>query len=132
MSGPDEYEHVHTKLIEDTTQRVVARFDTESGSIVRFVAQLQKRTTYSNYKTVAQFDHDSNSPSSHDVHEEGLHLDVYRADGAVMKAYPSHPPLPASLGVVLRGCTDYLREHSDWLIRAHIGAISLSDPPDYR
>lgn len=132
MSGPNEYENVHTKSIEDTTQQVVARFDTDSGSIVRFVAQLQKRTTYSNYETVAQFDHDPDSPGGHDIYEEGLHLDVYRADGPVVKIYPSHPPLPRSLGVVLRNCTDYLREHSAWLMAVEIGAKSPSNPPNYR
>lgn len=65
--------------------RIRRELVTEQGEVRRFVAQLEYDVAATptgqstpDWRTVARFDHDISGEQSHDVREEGLHMDIYR------------------------------------------------------
>lgn len=97
--------------------RIRRELETEQGQVRRFVAQLEydieATPTGQNapdWRTVARFDHDITGEQSHDVREEGLHLDVYR-DGEKYDVIGRFPPIP--LERAPRYAQEYLERHAD-------------------
>ncbi|WP_425504789.1 DUF7718 family protein [Salinigranum marinum] len=66
--------------------------------------------------TVVRYDHDSEgrTEATHDVTEEGLHINVYR-DGEKTDSHEVTPPLPANQ--TLNAAEDHLSTHLDGYIR---------------
>lgn len=67
----------HVEWVEYPNARVRSELDVRRGIPTRFVVQLEYRVD-SEWSVVARFDHDSTGEQSHDVTEDGLHMDVYR------------------------------------------------------
>ena len=100
--------------------RIRRELETEQGQVRRFVAQLEydieATPTGQNtpdWRTVARFDHDITGEQSHDVREEGLHLDIYR-DGEKHQVRTGFPPVP--LNRAFRYSEDYLTQNADRLL----------------
>lgn len=100
--------------------RIRRIFETDGGSISRFVVQLEydvaadmETESPPSWRVVARFDHDASSVGGHDVSEEGLHLDVYRDDERYARArnFPRLPP-----GSAMRFAENHLRRHADLLL----------------
>jgi len=127
--GPD-YGKSHT--IDSYHQRIGVGFDRPRDSRGRFLVQLQHGRGRE-LRTIAQVDHDPESPNGHDVYAEGLHVDVYGQDGqADTTLYPDHPPLSRNLGRVIRRCVRYLDENNVYLRLVSRGDISPDDPPRFQ
>jgi hypothetical protein len=66
------------------------------------------------------------------VYDEGLHVDVFRTGELQdVTLWPDHPPLSRNLGRVIRRCTAYLDQHSQYLVQVRRGDISPRDPPRF-
>jgi len=57
-------------------------YDTKRGGVIRFVVQLEYLVdpVAGEWATVVHYDHDSkgSDEATHDVTEEGVHIDIYR------------------------------------------------------
>lgn len=114
--------------------RIFVRMSKARGAVSRFAVQLQQYSeVWGKWGTIAQFDHDPNSVSGHDVFAEGLHVDLYLQYASDMKIYPDHPPLrDFTVGGIIRACIDYFREHDSWFVKVCRGTNSPTEPPDWR
>ena len=65
---------------------------------------------------VVRYDHDAegNDEATHDVTEDGLHVDIYR-DGERIDSHELTPPLPAN--DALNAAEEHLTEHLQGYIR---------------
>jgi hypothetical protein len=79
--GPREYDKEFTADVDRRVRRRLG-IDVERGEVRRFVVQLEYCMNPLNdeWATVVRYDHDSegSAEATHDVTEEGLHIDVYR------------------------------------------------------
>lgn len=100
--------------------RIRRHIVTESGSVRRFVVQLEYDIEYGNdvrrdpsWAVVARFDHDATSTGGHDVGREGLHMDVYRDGERALRGrgFPRLRP-----GTAMRYAEEYLYRNADRLI----------------
>jgi hypothetical protein len=101
--------------------RIRRELATHQGRVQSFVYQLEydiqatpTGQSTPNWRTVARFDHDISGEQSHDVREEGLHLDIYR-DGEkedVLRGFPS-----VSIEHAPRYAEEYLKRHADRLLQ---------------
>ena len=68
------------------------------------------------WEPVVRYDHDAEGSieATHDVTEEGLHIDIYR-DGEKIGSHELTPSLPAN--DALNAAEDHLAEHLDGYIR---------------
>lgn len=115
--GPREYDREFTADVDRRVRRRLG-IDVERGEVRRFVVQLEYCTDplADEWATVVRYDHDSegSTEATHDVTEEGLHIDVYR-DGEKVDSHELTPPLPANQG--LNAAEDHLSTHLDGYIR---------------
>lgn len=105
--------------------RIRVRFGSSAGRVRWFVVQLEYNPAPwldDDWRPVARFDHQPDSPGGHDIYEEGLHVDLYRADGTKRKEYPDGE-LPAKPGVVLRECIHRLRSECDEFRAGFLGGM---------
>jgi hypothetical protein len=90
----------------------------DDGLVTRFVVQLEYLIDpiANRWATVVRYDHDSEgaAEATHDVTEEGLHIDIYR-DGEKYDSHELTPPLPAS--EALEAAEEHLTEHLEGYIR---------------
>lgn len=101
--------------------RILRDFSTDRGNVTRFVVQLEYGLDGEFYwpencdewRQVARFDHNPESPDGHDVRDEGLHLDVYRGDDEYERTW-DFPHVPVNEAP--RWCEEYLRENLDFLL----------------
>lgn len=114
---PREYDREFTAPEGGPVRRRLG-IDTDRGEITRFVVQLEYLIdpATEEWVTVVRYDHDSlgSDEATHDVAEEGLHIDVYR-DGEkvdVVKITPPRDPNQA-----LEDAEDHLAEHIEDYIR---------------
>lgn len=84
-------------------------YDHNRGKVVRFVVQLEYNHD-GEWHVVVRYDHDErgSDDATHDVTEEGLHMDIYREGDPVVTEYVS-PPLEA--GVAMDRAEDHLSEN---------------------
>lgn len=83
-------------------------FDREKDTVYQFVVQLEYYHD-GRWQPVVRYDHDSQGgKQSHDVTEEGLHIDIYRDGEKHVTEYVS-PPLPAKHA--LDRAEDHLRNN---------------------
>lgn len=91
---------------------------TERGQVLRFMLQLEYLIDVDaeEWAEVVRYDHDSrgSSEATHDVTEEGLHIDIYR-DGEKVESHELTPPLPAD--DALDRAEEHLRENLEGYIR---------------
>lgn len=92
--------------------------DVEAGTVTRFVIQLEYLVDpiAGNWGPVVRYDHDSqgSDEATHDVTQEGLHIDIYR-DGEKIDSNELTPPLPAN--EALDAAEDHLAEHLEGYVR---------------
>jgi hypothetical protein len=100
--------------------RIRRELVTEQGEVRRFVAQLEYDVAATptgqstpDWRTVARFDHDISGEQSHDVREEGLHMDIYR-HGEKERVITDFPPVP--LAIAPRFCEETLEARADALL----------------
>lgn len=103
----------YVEWVEYPTARIRFELDVHHGIPTRFVVQLEYRI-YDEWRPVARFDHDSTGNQSHDVTEEGLHMDVYR-NGEKYRVERGFPPV--RLKRAPRYCKSYVRSNADRLLR---------------
>lgn len=92
--------------------------DVERGTVTRFVLQLEYLIDAESgeWAEVVRYDHDAggSDEATHDVTEDGLHIDVYR-DGEKADSHELTPPLPA--GEALDRAEEHLRQHLEGYLR---------------
>lgn len=92
--------------------------DVDRGQVTRFVVQLEYLVNPDSevWATVVRYDHDAlgSDEATHDVTEEGLHIDVYR-EGEKIDSHELTPPMPANDG--LERAEEHLTEHLDGYVR---------------
>lgn len=103
----------HVEWIQYPTTRVRFELDARHGIPTQFVVQLEC-CVCSEWRTIARFDHDGTGEQSHDITEEGLHMDVYR-NGEKYSVERGFPPVP--LNRAPRYCKSYIKSNADQLIR---------------
>lgn len=96
--------------------RIRRELTTDHGHVVQFVAQLEYdiRATPAGgntpeWRTVARFDHNSETEQGHDVQDEGLHLDLYKNEEKhkVVDGFP-----PVQLSRAPRYCEEFLEQNA--------------------
>lgn len=122
----------------DETVSYYSRIRTElwltRGDIDAFRVQLEydheavadPLSAVSQWKAVARFEHTPNSPSGHDIVEEGLHMDL--CGGENRRRLTGFPPVPLSAAPDY--CKSYLELRHNELIRAYENRVGV--PPAKR
>lgn len=115
--GPRDYDLEYTAPEGGPVRRRLG-IDVDRGTVTRFVVQLEylTNTEPGEWETVVRYDHDSfgSDEATHDVTEEGLHIDVYRNDEKI-DSHELTPPLQAN--DALERAEEHLNEHVDGYIR---------------
>jgi len=106
--GPRDYDREFTNRLS-ADSRLRLGFDTDSGEVTQFVVQLERRRG-TDWVEVVRADHNPDSELSHDVTEEGIHLDVYR-DGEKYRREFIGPPMPA--GRALDRAEGHITDHAE-------------------
>jgi hypothetical protein len=111
------YDHERTVPVGTLGRRRFG-YTHERGDVTRFTVQLEYLID-GEWTPVVRYDHDAvTDHGSHDVSEEGLHMDVYR-DGEKLRQEYVAPPMPA--GVPLNFAEDHLRENMQRFIERFEG-----------
>jgi hypothetical protein len=119
MSGDDprEYDREFTAPEGGPVRRRLG-IDVSRGEVSRFVVQLEYLIdpVGGEWATIVRYDHDAegSKEATHDVTEEGLHIDIYR-DGAKVDSHELTPPMPAA--EALEAAEDHLAEHLEGYVR---------------
>lgn len=115
--APREYDKEFTTPVDASVRRRLG-INVTRGKVTRFIVQLEYclDPRYDNWITVVRYDHDAkeSTEATHDVTEDGLHIDIYR-DGENYDSHELTPPLPAN--DALETTEDHLSEHLDRYIR---------------
>ena len=86
--------------------------DVDRGQVKRFVVQLEYLIDPhpEAWEPVVRYDHDAegSAEATHNVTEDGLHIDIYR-DGEKINSHELTPPLPAN--DALSAAEEHLTEH---------------------
>lgn len=114
MADPREYDREYTTTVGTTVRRRTG-LTTHEGDVIRFVVQLEYDRE-DDWKIIVRYDHDAEASTemSHDVTEDGLHMDIYR-DGKKYDTEFVAPPMPA--GAALDFAEDHLAENLERFIR---------------
>lgn len=93
--APREYDREYTNPLARNL-RVRLGYDHDRGLLTRFVLQLEYLVDGA-WHEVVRYDHDSegDEEATHDVTDEGLHIDIYR-DGGVLRSEYVAPAMPAN------------------------------------
>ena len=115
--GPRDYDKEFTVRVKHRARRRLG-LDVNRGEVTRFVVQLEYLVDpeIDEWTTVVRYDHDAEGASvtTHDVTEEGLHIDVYRNDEKI-DSHELTPPLSAD--VALETAEAHLTEHLEGYVR---------------
>ena len=103
----------YTKWIRYPVAQLRFSMDTERGSPTRFLVQLE-RLVEDEWLEVVRFDHDNEGEQSHDIREEGLHMDIYR-DGEKYLVRDDFPPM--GLNIAPAYAQAYIESEADRLLR---------------
>ena len=127
-TGYDTAKHVQAG---HTDCHVTVGFDRDQVHIPRFLVQLhyQADTDPIRWEAIARMDHNETSALGHDIHTEGLHVDVARRSSDTVHLQLPHGTLPANRGIVVRGCDRYLRQHAAYFIDVYEERRSPGGPP---
>jgi hypothetical protein len=119
MTGDDprDYDKEYTAPESGPVRRRLG-IDVDRGEVRRFVVQLEYSTDplEDEWATVVRYDHDADgsAEATHDVTEEGLHIDVYR-DGEKYDVHELTPPMLAN--DALEAAEDHLTNHLEGYVR---------------
>lgn len=115
--GPRTYDKEFTARMGIRARRRLG-ISTEHGEVKRFVLQLEYLLDPGSdeWATVVRYDHDAegSDEATHDVTDEGLHIDIYR-DGEKHDSHELTPPLPAT--TALEAAEEHLAEHLEGYVR---------------
>lgn len=103
----------YTKWVRYPDAQLRVEMDTESGRPTRFVVQLE-RLVDDQWLEVVRFDHDGEGVQSHDVSEEGLHMDIYR-DGEKFLVREDFPPM--GLNIAPAYAEAYIQSEAERLLQ---------------
>lgn len=109
-----DYDREFTTAVDRQARRRVG-FDTTRGEVTRFVVQLEYRHG-EEWRPVVRYDHDTEGETSHDVTEEGLHIDIYRENGKEATEYIAPPQ---SAAVALDLAEDHLSQNLERFIERY-------------
>lgn len=114
MDQPREYDREWTVPIREHVRRRVG-YTTDSGTVVRFLVQLEYELRPDEWHVIVRADHDArgSEEATHDVTEEGVHLDVYR-DGEKVGTVRITGSLPA--GTAFTAAEEHLTDHAEGYI----------------
>jgi hypothetical protein len=109
---------------------ITVGFDHKRGHIPRFLVLLHYQTSAApvDWTEIARMDHNETSSQGHDIYQEGLHADVARQSSRTVKLQIRHGQLPSNRGIVVRGCTQYLRDEADYFIDVYQERRSPASP----
>ena len=112
---------------------ITVGFDREGTHIPRFLVLLhyQVSTDPLQWDAIARMDHNETAALGHDIYQEGLHVDIARRNGSTVHIEISDNALPSIRGIVIRGCTDYLEENTQYFIDVFEGDQSAANPPKW-
>ena len=114
---PRNYDREFTTRVHRRARRRLG-IDVDRGQVKRFVVQLEYLVNPHPevWETVVRYDHDAegSDEATHDVTEDGLHIDIYR-DGEKIDSHELTPPLPAN--DALNAAEEHLAEHLQGYIR---------------
>jgi len=117
IDDPRDYDREFTTRVHRRARRRLG-IDVDRGQVKRFVVQLEYLVDPHPevWEPVVRYDHDAGggAEATHDVTEEGLHIDIYR-NGAKIDSHELTPPLPAN--DALNAAEEHLAEHLDGYIR---------------
>lgn len=112
--GPRDFDTEFTASIGGVPARRRVGFDVDRGTITRFVVQLEYLIDpiSGTWDPVIRYDHDAegSDEATHDVTEEGLHIDVFR-DGVKIESHELTPPIEANMA--LKTAEEHIAEHLD-------------------
>jgi hypothetical protein len=121
---PREYDREYCRPLAGPLQ-VRVGFDREKDTVTRFVVQLEYHHGGA-WRPVVRYDHDgTGSDHSHDVTEEGLHIDIYR-DGE--KHATEYIAPPHSGAEALNRVEDHLAENLQRFTNRYEQWHGLTDP----
>ena len=109
---PREYDREFTTPVGFRARRRVG-FDTDRGTVTRFVVQLEYLAA-DDWVEVVRFDHDPDSEHGHDVSTDGVHTDVYR-DGKRLRSEEIFPPMSPNDAFTF--AEEHLAEHVEGYLR---------------
>ncbi|WP_311170474.1 DUF7718 family protein [Halobellus ordinarius] len=116
---PRDYDREFTVRVEGRARRRLG-IDVADGDVIRFVVQLEYlvEPDTNEWEPVVRYDHDSlgSDEATHNVTEEGLHIDIYR-EGEKVDTHELTPPLPANDALDI--AEDHLADHLEGYIRRH-------------
>lgn len=116
-NDPRDYDKEFTTRAHRRARRRLG-IDVERGQVKRFVVQLECliNPEADEWAVVVRYDHDAegSAEATHDVTEDGLHIDIYR-DGEKIDSHELTPPLPAN--DALNAAEEHLAEHLEEYIR---------------
>ena len=114
---PRDYEKAYTAPMGGPVRQRVG-IDLERGRVTRFVVQLEYliEPQTDEWAVVVRYDHDAegSAEATHDVTEEGLHIDIYR-DGEKIDSHELTPPLPPN--DALNAAEEHLSDHLEGYVR---------------
>ena len=118
MTGdPRNYDKEFTTRVHRRARRRLGT-DVDRGQVRRFVVQLEYLVDLypEAWEPVVRYDHDAegSAEATHDVTEDGLHIDIYR-DGEKVDSHELTPPLPAN--DALSAAEEHLTEHLQGYVR---------------
>jgi hypothetical protein len=110
---------------------ITAGIDQDRNHIPRFLVQLHYlvATDPVQWTVIARMDHNETAPTGHDIYCEGLHVDVMRQTSSSVHLPVTHASLPASRGVVIRGCVDHFRQNLAYFIDVYEERRPPGGPP---
>jgi hypothetical protein len=113
---PREYDRKYPRPLPGPLSERVG-IDTDRGRVTRFLVQLEYYHDDARH-VVVRYDHDPEGPEemSHDVTEEGLHMDIYR-DGEKVATEFVTGPLAAE--VAIDTAEEHLAENLEWFVRRY-------------
>lgn len=133
-STPSGYDRHFLVPISQDRCRIALGFDVDSGTVERFLVQLQRQSAPPiSIEQVARIDHNPGNPLGHDLRTEGIHVDVLLDRGDDVTMYPEQPSptVWTNLGRVIDLATQYLDDHAAFFLDVHRGAIDPTDPPSW-
>lgn len=114
---PRDYDKAYTAPMGGPVRQRVG-IDLERGRVTRFVVQLEYliEPQTDEWAVVVRYDHDAegSAEATHDVTEEGLHIDIYR-DGEKIDSHELTPPLPPN--DALNAAEEHLADHLEGYVR---------------
>jgi hypothetical protein len=115
--APRDYDREYTAPVSGPVRQRVG-VDVDRGVVTRFVVQLEYLidAPAEEWATVVRYDHDAEGSveATHDVTQDGLHIDIYR-DSKKIDSHELTPPLPAN--DALNAAEEHLAEHLKQYVR---------------